>query len=62
MKAFTLLVFAILSIVGCTPIPEKENWVNLFNGANLDGWDIKISGHELNENFNNTFIVEDSII
>ena len=62
MKAFILSAFTLLSIIGCTQKPEKENWVKLFNGANLDGWDIKISGHELNENFNNTFIVEDSII
>ena len=43
--------------------PEpKENWVSLFNGKDLTGWDIKISGHEVNDNFNNTFLVEDGII
>ena len=38
---------------------EKEEWKQLFNGKNLDGWDIKIRGNELNDNFGNTFRVED---
>ncbi|WP_341224362.1 DUF1080 domain-containing protein [uncultured Arcticibacterium sp.] len=62
MKNVSLLALIILSIVGCKPEKPKEEWKSLFNGTNLDGWDIKISGHELNENFKNTFIVEDSII
>lgn len=42
--------------------PATEEWVELFNGENLDGWDYKITGHELNENFNNTFRVEDGLL
>jgi len=38
---------------------EKEEWKQLFNGKNLDGWDIKIRGNDLNDNFGNTFRVED---
>ena len=41
---------------------DKEDWIPLFNGKDLSGWDIKIAGYELNENFNETFIVEDSMI
>lgn len=37
----------------------KEEWKQLFNGKNLDGWDIKIRGNDLNDNFGNTFRVED---
>ena len=33
-------------------------WKQLFNGKNLDGWIIKIRGHELNDNYANTFRVE----
>ena len=40
---------------------EKE-WIELFNGQNLDGWDLKIRGYELNDNFANTFLVEDSLM
>ena len=40
----------------------EENWISLFNGKDLDGWDIKFSGHNLNDNYNNTFQVEDGMI
>lgn len=40
----------------------EENWLSLFNGKDLDGWDIKFSGHEINDNYNNTFQVEDGMI
>jgi hypothetical protein len=32
--------------------PHEEEWIQLFNGENLDGWHIKIAGHELGYNFN----------
>ncbi len=35
----------------------KEEWVNLFNGKNLDGWVVKIAGHELGDNYGDTFRV-----
>lgn len=38
---------------------DKEEWKQLFNGKNLDGWDVKIRGNDLNDNFGNTFRVED---
>lgn len=41
---------------------SEEEWVELFNGENLDGWDLKIRGYELNENYNNTFRVEDGLL
>lgn len=41
---------------------DTEEWVELFNGENLDGWDFKITGYELNENFANTFRVEDGLM
>jgi hypothetical protein len=49
-------------IIACTPAkndPSKEEWVSLFNGRDLTGWDIKITGSPLNVNFNNTFRVVD---
>ena len=39
-----------------------EEWVSLFNGKDLNGWNIKIANHSLNDNFNNTFQVQDSMI
>lgn len=40
----------------------KENWVQLFNGKNLEGWTPKIKGHNLGENFGDTFRVEDGLL
>lgn len=40
------------------PAPAQENWIQLLNGENLEGWQVKIAGHELGENFGNTFRVE----
>jgi len=41
---------------------KKSEWISLFNGKNLEGWKIKITGHELNDNYKNTFRVEDGIL
>jgi hypothetical protein len=38
---------------------EPEEWIQLFNGKDLDGWTLKMTGYPLNENYNNTFRVED---
>lgn len=42
--------------------PEEENWISLFNGEDLSGWKVKIRGHELDDNYNNTFRVEDGLM
>lgn len=41
--------------------PKKEEWLQLFNGKDLTGWDIKIAGHEINDNYKNTVQVKDGI-
>ncbi len=40
----------------------EENWIQLFNGKDLNNWQIKFKGHELGDNYNNTFRVEDGIL
>ncbi len=67
MKIKSLLPVIIVTLVlaACTGTKKdttREAWVQLFNGKNLDGWDIKITGYPLNENYNNTFRVEDGIL
>lgn len=42
--------------------PDPSRWRPLFNGKNLEGWTPKIAGHELGENFGETFRVEDGIL
>lgn len=41
---------------------EPLKWEALFNGEDLDNWEIKLKGHELYKNFGNTFRVEDDLI
>ncbi len=41
---------------------DSGEWIQLFNGKNLDGWTPKIRYHERGENFNNTFRVEDGLL
>lgn len=42
--------------------PGKQEWRQLFNGKNLDGWDVKIRGYALNENLGQTFRVENGVL
>lgn len=56
-----LLVFA-FALSCSAPKPKDEGWIQLFNGKDLKDWNIKITGFPLNENFGNTFRVEDSLL
>jgi hypothetical protein len=42
--------------------PPNGQWISLFNGKNLDGWVVKIAGHDLNDNYGNTFRVVDGVL
>jgi hypothetical protein len=42
--------------------PDRQDWIQLFNGKNLDGWTPKFSKHDLGVNFNDTFRVENGIL
>lgn len=61
---FTFLILLLASCSGLPPeqSPDEEEWVELFNGTDLDGWDLKITGYELNDNHANTFRVEDGLL
>jgi len=40
----------------------KSDWVQMFNGRDLTGWDVKFAKHELHDNYNDTFRVEDGML
>jgi hypothetical protein len=42
--------------------PPAVKWKQLFNGKDLKNWQVKIRKHDLNDNFGNTFRVEDGNI
>ena len=53
----------VFSLFACSQKPvDADDWVQLFNGKDLKDWDIKISKHELNDNYGNTFRVEDGLL
>jgi len=63
MKNLTLIIFSVLLLESCnTGNTKKENWIQLFNGKDLNDWVIKIKGSPLGENYKNTFRVEEGII
>jgi len=37
---------------------DDDGWVQLFNGKDLTGWKVKITGYDLGDNFGDTFRVE----
>lgn len=42
--------------------PDKKEWRQLFNGKDLKDWNVKITGYALNDNFGNTFRVENGMM
>ena len=59
MKRLIALLAAIT--LGTSAFAEK-NWINLFNGKNLDGWVVKVAGSKAGENPGNIFRVEDGCL
>ncbi|MGF7079410.1 hypothetical protein ABIB50_001753 [Mucilaginibacter sp. UYCu711] len=54
------LVFTGSTVKDTTAADPK--WEQLFNGKNLNGWHPKIRYHDLDDNFNNTFRVENGLL
>lgn len=42
--------------------PDRKEWTQLFNGKDLSGWAPKITGYALNDNYKNTFRVENGLL
>jgi hypothetical protein len=60
MKHVIWLLVVVCLVAPClaqNKVDSKE-WIQLFNGKNLDGWTPKINGYPLGENYADTFRVE----
>lgn len=63
-RNFLFIALALLtSACGSSKESRSESdWIDLFNGRNLDGWIVKVHHHDVGVNFANTFRAEDGII
>lgn len=67
MKLVIVIFIGVVTVVifSCSStkkISSKGQWQQLFNGKDINDWNVKIQHHEYNENFGNTFRVVDGII
>ena len=71
MKQWQKNILLVLSVAltstlcGCAVEQDKfsnSRWISLFNGKDLEAWKVKITGHELNDNYGSTFRVENGIL
>jgi hypothetical protein len=54
---------SVLAVIGFFQNPQDEEvWKELFNGEDLENWDVKINGYELNDNYGDTFRVDDGLM
>lgn len=57
------LVLSLSVISSCSSNTDADNeWIDLFNGNDLDDWKIKFTGFDLGENYRDTFGVEDGLL
>lgn len=63
MTAFSVALLGLVAPLAGRAASESEGqWHSLFNGKDLSGWTVKIAKHRVNENYANTFRVEDGVI
>jgi len=62
-QTYQIIILIVFVVVACnSKKTDKTQWTSLFNGKDLEGWVVKISGYPLGENFGNTFRVENEIL
>lgn len=66
---FVLATLALIACTGAPPgfvaesdDPDAEEWIQLFNGRDLEGWAVKIRGFDTDDNFGDTFRVENGVL
>ena len=67
MKHFYVIFFVVSMVITSCGLNDKQesppsDWQALFDGKTFDGWDIKVAGYDLNDNHNNTYLIEDGSI
>ena len=63
MKKIVTIFLLLMTISSLAQKKMKaEKWIKLFNGKDLKDWTVKIKDHPVNDNFGNTFRVENGVI
>lgn len=65
IRNFKVIFYSLIlaGFMACSTTTQKnDGWIKLFNGKDLNDWNIKITGFPLNENYGNTFRVEDGLL
>jgi len=62
LRAASTLCLLSAAVFAAPNDPDKKEWIQLFNGSNLDGWTPKIRGYDAGVNFGNTFRVENGVL
>jgi hypothetical protein len=62
LRLLPLVLIVTLATLGAQRDADRREWVQLFNGKDLDGWVPKINGSPLGENYGNTFRVENGVL
>ncbi|MEZ0541878.1 3-keto-disaccharide hydrolase [Fibrella arboris] len=58
MRQLTITIsFLFIASLGLAQKVSQKDWIQLFNGKDLTNWQVKITGHPLNDNYGNTFRV-----
>lgn len=65
MRKYTAIIGICLMLIAAVPVMADDNegeWIQLFNGENLNDWTPKFRGFEAGVNYKNTFRVEDGLL
>lgn len=66
-RPFVRIIIVLVWMLSLTAVaaennPDQKEWIQLFNGKDLKDWAVKITGHTLDDNFGNTFRVENGVL
>ena len=61
-KTIIALTLGVCTLSSCKQSQPEPQWESIFNGKDLTGWTVKVTGYPCGENFANTFRVEDGVL
>lgn len=62
VRLCAVLALLVVAVPAFSQNEKREEWIQLFNGKNLDGWTPKIKGYDAGDNYGNVFRVENGVL